>query len=156
MNMDDLAYQCNFTVDLVLAGRLWRRMAREGTAQYGIAEAGAGPLLAIGRLGEGARQHQVAERCGIEGASLVRVLDELTRGGLVERRQDPSDRRANALYLTAEGRKRVQQVEIELVNLRRRVLGTFDPEDLAAARRVFDAIKTASGRVPGRVLETID
>ncbi len=94
----------DFTADLVVAERLWRRMVRAVTQRFGIAEAGAAPLLWIGRLGEGVRQNTLAERIGVEGASLVRVLDDLAAAGLVTRRPDPNDRRAIALYLTDRGR----------------------------------------------------
>jgi MarR family transcriptional regulator for hemolysin len=155
--MDISAYQLReFTSDLVLTARLWRRMTREVTAQYGIAEAGVAPLLWIGRLGEGIRQNQIADRCGVEGASLVRVLDDLSKAGLVVRRQDPADRRANALYLTEEGRAVVDKVEAEITALRQRVLEEVDPDELAAAQRVLDAIKRAAGRVPVAALELAD
>jgi MarR family transcriptional regulator for hemolysin len=157
MKMDNSVYLLReFTSDLVLTARLWRRLTREVTAQYGIAEAGVAPLLWIGRLGEGIRQHQIAERCGIEGASLVRVLDELSKSGLVMRRKDPADRRANALFLTDGGRAVVDKVEAEIIALRARVLEDVDPADLAAARRVLDAIKRAAGRIPATTLELAD
>jgi MarR family transcriptional regulator, transcriptional regulator for hemolysin len=35
----------------------------------------------------------------------VRLLDRLVEHGLVERRNDPRDRRANRLFLTASGRQ---------------------------------------------------
>ena len=157
MKMTKSAYlPRDFTADFVLAARLWRRMTREVTAQYGIAEAGAAPLLWIGRMGEGVRQTQLADRIGIEGASLVRVIDELVAAGLVRRQPDPSDRRANGLYLTDEGRNIVVRVEEELQALRERVLGDVDAADIAAAERIIAAIKSAAGRVPGRTLELAD
>jgi MarR family transcriptional regulator for hemolysin len=146
----------DFTSDMVIAGRLWRRMTRAVTAQHGIAEAGASPLLWIGRLGEGVRQNTLAERIGIESPSLVRVLDELASAGLVTREPDPSDRRANLLYLTDRGREVTARVEAEINDLRDRVLGSLDSGDIAAAARVFAAIKSASAEVPGRSLETAD
>jgi MarR family transcriptional regulator, transcriptional regulator for hemolysin len=146
----------DFTSDLVIAGRLWRRMTRAVTAQHGIAEAGASPLLWIGRLGEGVRQNTLAERIGVEGASLVRVLDDLASAGLVTREPDPSDRRANLLYLTPRGREITARVEVEIKDLRERVLGELDDADIAAAQRVFSAIKMAAGELPKKALEDAD
>ncbi len=145
-----------FTGDLVVAGRAWRRMTRAVTAQYGIAEAGAAPLLWIGRLGEGIRQNALAERIGVEGASLVRVLDDLAQAGLVTREPDPSDRRANLLYLTPQGRVVTARIEIELEELRSRVLAPLGDDDIAAAMRVFAAIKLAADQLPTRPLEMAD
>ena len=67
-----------FTADMVVSARLWRKLAREQVARYGVAEAGAGPLLWIGRLGGKVRQNVLAEYCGMEGASLVRRDYEAT------------------------------------------------------------------------------
>lgn len=146
----------DFTADLVVAARLWRRMTRAVTQRFGIAEAGAAPLLWIGRLGEGVRQNALAERIGVEGASLVRVLDDLSAQGLVTRRPDPTDRRANALYLTDRGRLVTAEVEEELKSLRKRVLGSLPGDDIAAALRVIAAIKHAASEQPTAALEMAD
>ena len=146
----------DFTSELVLAGRIWRRMTRAVSARFGIAEAGAAPLVWIGRLGEGVRQNALAEHVGIEGASLVRVLDELASAGLLFRKPDPSDRRANLLYLTDKGREITARVELEINELRERVLGEVDGADIAAAERVIAAIKRAGEQMPLNSLESVD
>jgi MarR family transcriptional regulator for hemolysin len=154
--MDKTSYlPRDFTGDLVVAARLWRRMTRTVTARHGIAEAGAAPLIWLGRMGEGVRQNKLAERCGIEGASLVRIIDDLTKAGLAERRPDAADRRANLLHLTDKGREVTAQVEIELISLRESVLGGLDAGDIAGAQRVIAAIKAAANdEMPdGGVLE---
>jgi MarR family transcriptional regulator for hemolysin len=48
-------------------------------------------------------QHELARSLGIEGPTLTRHLDSLERAGLVERRRDPSDRRAVQVELTPAG-----------------------------------------------------
>jgi MarR family transcriptional regulator for hemolysin len=42
---------------------------------------------------------------------LVRLLDRLVEHGLLERRHDPRDRRANKLFLTASGRQLVDDLD---------------------------------------------
>ena len=146
----------DFTSEMVIAGRLWRRMTRAVTVTYGVAEAGASPLLWIARLGEGVRQNVLADRIGVEGASLVRVLDDLMSSGLVRREPDPSDRRANLLFLTEHGRDVATRMEVEIRELRQRVLGELDEADIRGAERVFSAIKAAAGALPAARLETAD
>jgi DNA-binding MarR family transcriptional regulator len=41
----------------------------------------------------------------------VRLLDRLVQHGLLERRHDPKDRRANRLFLTASGRQLVDDLD---------------------------------------------
>ena len=93
----------DMTRNLLLAGRQWRKIAREVAAQHGVSEAASAPLLWIERLGADVRQNTLADAVGIEGASLVRLLDELQASGLITREPDPADRRANAVNLTDAG-----------------------------------------------------
>ena len=49
---------------------------------------------------EGAKQSELAEALDIAPITLVRLIDKLAAAGMVERRDDPADRRAHRLYLT--------------------------------------------------------
>lgn len=132
------------TGDVVVAGRLWRKRTRTVIEGHGVAEAAATPLVWVSRLGGDVRQNVVAEHCGIEGPSLVRLLDDLTRQGLLERRQDPSDRRANLVSLTPRGKEIVAAIEAHLVEFRSEILGDLDDADIAVTLRVLERIMTAS------------
>ncbi|MFI4978764.1 MAG: MarR family winged helix-turn-helix transcriptional regulator [Nevskiales bacterium] len=50
---------------------------------------------------EGISQVRLAELTDTDPMTLVRNLDRLERDGLIERRQDPADRRARRLFMTA-------------------------------------------------------
>ena len=54
---------------------------------------------------EGLSQVDLADVLELQPISLVRLLDRLVEHGLVERRSDPRDRRANRLFLTEAGRQ---------------------------------------------------
>jgi MarR family transcriptional regulator, transcriptional regulator for hemolysin len=54
---------------------------------------------------EGLSQVDLADVLELQPISLVRLLDRLVEHGLVERRSDPKDRRANRLFLTPAGRQ---------------------------------------------------
>ncbi|WP_237066900.1 MarR family winged helix-turn-helix transcriptional regulator [Microbulbifer guangxiensis] len=49
---------------------------------------------------QGQKQAELAERMDVAPISLARQLDKLQEEGLVERRQDPADRRCFRIYLT--------------------------------------------------------
>ncbi|MDB5542575.1 MAG: MarR family transcriptional regulator [Devosia sp.] len=136
----------DLTRDLLLAGRLWRKMARSAAARHGVSEAASAPLIWIDRLGDNVRQNALADAIGIEGASLVRLIDELQASGLVTREPDPSDRRANAVSLTARGREVVAEVSEDVMALRSQVFAGLDQSDFEATLRVFAAIKTATDK----------
>jgi len=54
-------------------------------------------------------QQELAQRSGIDPSTAVALLDELEKLRLVERRQNPVDRRAHQLHLTAAGKKRLNR-----------------------------------------------
>ena len=63
------------------------------------------------RAQEGLSQVDLADVLELQPISLVRLLDRLVEQGLLERRHDPKDRRANRVYLTAAGRKLVDDLD---------------------------------------------
>src|SRR5260370_36915165 len=91
-------------------GRLWRREADQALAAHGLSEATAIPLIVLLRRGKSARQCVLAEEVGIEGPSLVRLVDLLQAEGLVEGREDPEERRGEKLHPTAVRRAEGAQV----------------------------------------------
>ena len=63
------------------------------------------------RQQEGLSQVDLAEVLELQPISLVRLLDRLVEHGLLERRHDPKDRRANHLFLTERGRQLVDDLD---------------------------------------------
>src|SRR5215471_15458099 len=63
------------------------------------------------RQQEGLSQVDLADVLELQPISLVRLLDRLVEHGLLERRPDPKDRRANKLHLTRAGRRLVDDLD---------------------------------------------
>jgi DNA-binding MarR family transcriptional regulator len=63
------------------------------------------------RQQEGLSQVDLADVLELQPISLVRLLDRLVEHGLLERRPDPNDRRANRLFLTVGGRQLVDDLD---------------------------------------------
>ena len=63
------------------------------------------------RQQEGLSQVDLADVLELQPISLVRLLDRLVDHGLLERRPDPNDRRANKLHLTKAGRRLVDDLD---------------------------------------------
>src|SRR5881628_409215 len=68
-------------------------------------------LAVLGLLSERGNlsQRQLIDLMDADKSTMVYLVDELERQGLVERQSDPSDRRAYAVHLTSAGRQRLQQ-----------------------------------------------
>jgi len=142
---DDALLLRDMTRNLVLAGRQWRKIGRQVASQHGVSEAASAPLIWIDRLGENVRQNVLADAIGIEGASLVRLLDELQASGLITRTPDPGDRRANSVNLTETGTALVKEVNDAINQLRLEVFAKIPRKDIEATLRVLAAIEAAAG-----------
>lgn len=132
------------TSTLMYAGRRWRSLVERVLVEHEISEAPAMVLLWVGRLGGGVRQVTLASYVGVQGAAMVRLIDDLCAKGLVERRDDPEDRRANTIWLTEEGERLGAHIEAALSTLRDWVLGGVSDADIEATLRVFDALEQAA------------
>ena len=59
---------------------------------------------------EGLKQSELAEILDLQPITLTRLLDRLAENGLIERRADPNDRRANRLFLTPAARPLLERL----------------------------------------------
>lgn len=59
---------------------------------------------------EGASQARLAELTDVDAMTMVRILDRMEAEGLLERRADPTDRRARCLYLTAKAKPLLDEI----------------------------------------------
>ena len=132
-----------FSGSLLRLARIYRREVNRVLVEHHLSDARALPVLYIARSGGGMRQGHLAEELGVEGPSLVRILDQLCAAGLVQRRDDPKDGRAKTLHLTAEGEALAIVVEDAIQELRVRLLVNISAEDLAATVRTFAAFEAA-------------
>jgi len=98
-----------------------QRRFSERIAAVGLTPRGWGALNVLEK--EGAiTQHALCRSVGMDPSSMVATIDELEAQGLVERRRNPQDRRAHALYVTelgrmtlGQGRKLARQAQEELL-----------------------------------------
>lgn len=130
---------------LPVVERAYRAAANHAVSHVGVSQAMAWPLLIIGRHGDGIRQGVLADILNIEGPSLARSADQLVQAGLVDRREDPADRRAKTLHLTAAGRAASEQIETSLTALRTEVFAGIPNEDIDACLRVFAVLRPRLG-----------
>jgi DNA-binding MarR family transcriptional regulator len=95
---------------LVESSRLLRNYIDHRAKQRGTTRAQWIVLFRL-REQEGLSQVDLADVLELQPISLVRLLDRLVEHGLVERRHDPRDRRANRLFLTTSGRQLVDDLD---------------------------------------------
>lgn len=117
--------------------------------EHNLSDATAAPLITLLRLGDRIPQGVLAERVGVEGPTLVRVLDGLESDGLICRVPDDSDRRIKLVQLTADGLKVAQRCEQCAVKLREIMLGDIPPQQIVAALDVMRIIADKAASFTG-------
>lgn len=89
--------------------RLLKTFADQRARQFGMTRAQWAVLVRL-ELNEGLKQSELAELLDLQPITLTRLVDRLCANGLIERRADPSDRRAKRLYLTPAARPLVDRL----------------------------------------------
>lgn len=130
-----------FGFRLVGLSRRWRQQVDEAVAAVGVSDATWSPLFHLDRLGGGLTQRELAAHIGLDGSSLVRLLDILEGQGLVERRTEPDDRRARRLYLTPAGVDRVNAIMERLMPREDDMLRDLDDDELTVLLGAFEKIE---------------
>ena len=98
-----------FAFTLNDVARLLRTYADYKAAQLGLTRAQWAVLVRVERL-EGLNQSELAEGLDLQPITLTRLVDKLSDSGLIERRPDPTDRRAKRLFLTAAARPLLERL----------------------------------------------
>jgi MarR family transcriptional regulator for hemolysin len=132
-----LAPRTELTSTLVRLARLYRQGVDKALSGLGLSDALALPVVVLGRHPEGLRQNALAYELGVEGPSLVRLLDRLVEAGLVARHEDPADRRAKIVQLTDEGRCHSERAITALDAYRATLLEETSAEDVEASLRLL-------------------
>jgi MarR family transcriptional regulator, transcriptional regulator for hemolysin len=127
-----------FAFTLIDVARLLRTYADQMGAQYGITRAQWSVIVRLDRH-EGLKQSKLAEILDLQPITLTRLLDRLCDSGLIERRADPADRRANRLFLTPAARPLLQR----LAGLSEELMSTaLDGVDRSAVTMMLSNLST--------------
>jgi MarR family transcriptional regulator for hemolysin len=89
---------------------------------------------------EGLIQSDLAERMGVQGPTLVRLLDALEAKGLVSRIEAPGDRRAKIVKLEPAGQDTVDEIDVIASRLRDEIFADVTDADLRTTLCVMEQI----------------
>jgi DNA-binding MarR family transcriptional regulator len=95
-------------------------------------------VLVAAARDEPGSQAALAQRLGIDRTVMTYLLDDLEAAGLIERRPDPSDRRARRIVATAHGGDTLARLDLQLRAAEDQVLSGLDTgEDRQVFRRLL-------------------
>ena len=85
-------------------------------------------------------QQEVARRLGVDRTTMVALIDDLENKSLVQRRQDPGDRRKNVVILTNAGRVTLRRASAVTEEAERRFLAPLSGAAGAAFTEALRAV----------------
>jgi DNA-binding MarR family transcriptional regulator len=120
-----------------LIGSLSRRIRRAANRDLdplGITWAQLRALRTVDRCDGAIRMSELADRLNIARRSATSVVDDLVTNGLLERRDDPTDRRAVEVAVTPSGTRLLGGLRDRRRSAAREVTSTLPPADLVILR----------------------
>jgi MarR family transcriptional regulator for hemolysin len=120
--------------------RMLKTLADQRARQYGMTRAQWAVLFRLDRS-EGLKQSELAEILDLQPITLTRLLDTLAGNGLIERRDDPNDRRANRLFLTPAARPLLERVTELGEKMMETVLAGLDDKATGGMLRNLELVK---------------
>jgi MarR family transcriptional regulator for hemolysin len=127
--------------------RLLRTCADQKARQFGMTRAQWAVLARLQRQ-QGLKQSELAEVLDLQPITLTRLLDRLCGNGLIERRPDPADRRANRLFLTPAAGPLMDRLNDLGEDLMASVLDGIETETVGV---MLDALSRARANLKGAI-----
>lgn len=122
--------------------RTWRGKVNERLKPLGLSQAKWTALIGLARHPGGMVQSELAQRLGIEGPTLVRLLDRLEADGLVERRSSAEDRRCKLVVLSGNARPLMKKVGKTVQQLRSEILSGMSEKELAGGLKLMRMLQS--------------
>ncbi len=137
-----------FSDALHSTARAWRQAVDRRLKHLGLSQASWMSIAVAAKARSPLSQSELAERLGVEGATMVAMVDRLVKAGLVVRQTSSTDRRVKRVVLTDAGNRLYDAVKAEAAALRKELLANIDPKQLAHATELLETLQGLIERVP--------
>lgn len=138
-DMDKDILTSDFLEALTKASRKIRTAFNQQVTAHGLTYPRARTLLRLSRK-QDMTQSELACELELEQATMVRILDRMEEHELIQRRQDPNDRRAKHIVLTKRGQEQAALVKSIGNSLRRKIFADIDVERIRASTELLDKL----------------
>ena len=121
--------------------RAWRQAIDRRLKYLGVSQASWMTIAVAANAREPLSQSELADSLGVEGATMVAMVDRLVKAGLVKREPSTADRRIKRVVVTEAGYRLFDTVKTEAALVRKELLSQLDPKKLEAAADVLEALQ---------------
>ena len=126
---------------LVETSRAWRNTLDKRLQPLGLSQSRWMVLLILEHLGDGITQKCLSEGLGIEGPSLVGVLDRMEADGWVERQISNEDRRAKTVHRTSKAVELTRDIRQIADGLREELLKGISESEIERTMNLLQTLK---------------
>lgn len=133
--------QLRFSTALHTTARAWRQAVDARLKDLGISQAGWMTIAMVAKADAALSQRQLADLLGVEGPTIVAMVDRLVTAGLVLRAPSPLDRRVKLIRLTDAGQALYGKVKERADLFRSNLLAEVDPAVLLAATTLLESLQ---------------
>ena len=126
--------------------RAWRTKLDQRLRPLGLSQGKWRTLMHLSQGGNRLTQKEIAERMGIEGATLAGLLDRLENDGWVERRDSAHDRRCKTVHLQRRSKSVLEKIFNAAHDLRAELIEDISERDLETCIRVLSKIREKAER----------
>jgi MarR family transcriptional regulator for hemolysin len=130
-----------FSDALHSTSRSWRQAVDRRLKYLGVSQASWMTIAIAAKADSPLSQSELADRLGVEGATMVAMVDRLVKAGLVVRQASSTDRRVKRVVLTPAGLAIYEKVKTEADALRRQLLAKMDGKKLLAATELLENLR---------------
>ena len=123
------------------AARVWRQAVDRRLKYLGVSQASWMTIAVAAKAREPLSQSELADKLGVEGATMVAMVDRLVKAGLIKREPSTADRRVKRVVVTEAGYRLFDAVKTEAAAVRKELLSKLDPVKLEAATEVLEALQ---------------
>jgi MarR family transcriptional regulator for hemolysin len=137
--MNDLEER--FSEALHSTSRSWRQAVDRRLKYLGVSQASWMTIAIAAKARSPLSQSELADKLGVEGATMVAMIDRLVKAGLVLREASTTDRRVKRVVLTPAGLKVYEKVKAEGTALRKELLANMDAKKLLIATELLEGLR---------------
>jgi MarR family transcriptional regulator for hemolysin len=121
--------------------RSWRQAIDRRLKHLGLSHASWMAIAVASKADSPLSQSELADRLGVEGATMVAMMDRLAKAGFLVRQPCQNDRRVNRVVLTDTGNNLCETVQSEAAAVRKELLASIDPAKLAIATELLESLQ---------------
>jgi len=133
-----------FSAALHTTARAWRLAVDRRLKDLGVSQASWMAIAVVAKANAPLSQTELANNLGVEGATMVAMIDRLVKARLVRRVPSLTDRRVKLIVLTVAGGRLYGRVKAEAIAFRSDLLANIDRDKLSIATELLEQLQRSA------------